>query len=236
MCLTRYFVLIVFLLLNAGAVVAQKVDSLREEIKIISVDSTNMQDTTNLPTDENIQEQQERQKTQRVRINRDTTETVIKDSARLALEKINRQATRRSAILPGWGQVTNGKWWKVPIIYGGFVGVALSIDFNQRYYKHYLEEAQYRHENPGQFLNDEYKAYNTESIIRAKDYHRRNRDLSVLLGLGVYALNIIDAYVDSKMFRYDMGDELAIRWGASVQTIPGINTHAVGFRVAFFIP
>lgn len=234
MPLRRILILLV-LLFVAGVTQAQTADSIqRQEKTLISSDSLS-RDTTSKKSDkqDTLSKKERRREARRTQ---DTTEVVFKDSARLALEKINRQATIRSAIIPGWGQITNGKWWKVPIVYGGLVGVALAFDFNQRYYKHFLEEAQYRYENPEQYLNEEYAGINDEYIIQAKDYHRRNRDLSVLIGLGVYALNIIDAYVDSKMFRYDMGDDLSFRIGPSIQSYPGMRGQALGFKVAFAIP
>lgn len=133
---------------------------------------------------------------------------IFKDSARLALEALPRIASRRSAILPGWGQVTNGRWWKVPAVYGGFVGVGLVFEFNNRYYKKFLDELQYRDANNGEKLDPDLLKGDTPALIQYKDYYRRNRDLSVLIGVGWYAVNIIDAYIDAKFFRFDISDKL----------------------------
>ena len=227
----RIFLLCMLMLLGTSYLRAQELDSLQLQQQEVS--STDSLDQDTLLKKQGGSKKMNKRKERELQ---DTSDVVVKDSARLALEKINRQATIRSAVIPGWGQVTNGKWWKVPIVYGGLVGVVLTYDFQQRYYKHFLEEAQYRHENPEQYLNEEYANISPEYIIQAKDYHRRNRDLSILVGLGVYALNIIDAYVDSKMFRYDMGDELGLKIGPSLQTYPGMGGQALGFKVAFVIP
>ncbi|MBC7913437.1 MAG: hypothetical protein H7Y07_04870 [Pyrinomonadaceae bacterium] len=136
---------------------------------------------------------------------------VFKDSARLAIEKMPKQAVRRSATLPGWGQVKNNHWWKVPIIYGGFVGVGLIVDFNQRFYKQSLSELQYRDANEGLTRDKELASVDTRGLIQFKDFYRRNRDFGVLLGVGLYALNIIDAYVSAKFFRFDISDELGFK-------------------------
>ncbi len=159
----------------------------------------------------------------------------VKDSIRLEIEARPRIAARRSAILPGLGQVYNGRWWKVPLVYGGFVGIGLVYEFNQRYYKIFLKEAQYRELNPGKSLNPEYAPYSTEGIILVKDAYRRNRDLTILAGLGFYAVQIIDAYVDAKFFRFDVSDELGLRIDPHVQPMhaqgPFGQPAAFGFKL-----
>lgn len=145
---------------------------------------------------------------------------VVKDSARIALEAMPRRAALNSAMLPGLGQITNKRWWKVPLVYGGFVGLGLVFEFNQRYYKVFLKEAQFRQDNPGKTQNPLYAPYTTEGIINIKDSYRRNRDLSILAGLGFYAINIIDAYVDAKFFRFDISDDLSVKISPSLNTNP----------------
>lgn len=143
---------------------------------------------------------------------------VVKDSARLALERLPRIAVRRSLILPGWGQVTNKRWWKVPVIYAGFVGLGLAVEFNQRYYKQVLRELQYRYENGGKPLDPELAPGDEQALIGLRDYYRRNRDLSVLAGVGLYAINAIDAYIDAKFFRFDISDELSFNLSPSIMS------------------
>lgn len=154
---------------------------------------------------------------------------VVKDSARLAIERMPGQAARRSAIVPGLGQIKNGRWWKVPFIYGGLVGTALVFEFNHRYYREVLTELQIRWNRENNIPDDrvenpKYAPYQGLDQLRsARDFYRRNRDLSVLVGVGVYAINIIDAYVDAKFFRWDVSDELAFKVKPSLQSLP---THA----------
>jgi hypothetical protein len=152
-------------------------------------------------------------------------EPAVKDSARLAIEAMPRRAALNSALLPGLGQITNKRWWKVPLVYGGFVGIGLVFEFNQRYYKVFLKEAQFRQENPGKTQNPLYARFTTEGIISIKDSYRRNRDLSVLGGLGFYAINVIDAYVDAKFFRFDISDDLSVKLSPSLNQGP---IHASG--------
>jgi hypothetical protein len=157
-----------------------------------------------------------RQKKSNTIIN-DAGELVVKDSARLALEKMPRIAAIRSGVLPGLGQIYNKRWWKVPVIYGGFVMLGLAYDFNQRYYREFLAEVRYRSENQQQPKNPLYAGYSFEGIVRVKDNFRRNRDLSILGFVGLHAINIIDAYVDAKFFRFDVSNDLSLRIDPSIE-------------------
>lgn len=153
---------------------------------------------------------------------------VVKSAARLELEKMPRRAAIRSAIIPGWGQITNRRWWKVPLVYGGFVGLALVYDFNQENYKLFLTEAQNREYNeqnptlPPRYVNPGYRTLTNSGIISLKDSYRRDRDLTILGGVAFYAITIIDAYVDAKFFRFDIDDELALQLKPAFQQVPGI--------------
>lgn len=142
----------------------------------------------------------------------------VKDSIRLAIEAMPKKAVIRSAVLPGLGQYYNkGLWWlKVPVIYGGFVGFGLAINFNQSQYKIFLKEAQYRQLNKKP-QNPLYRNYPDAGIITIKDGYRRNRDLSILGAFGVYAINVIEAYVDAKFFRFNIDDDLGFNITPSVQ-------------------
>lgn len=156
----------------------------------------------------------------------------VKSAERIELEKMPRRAAIRSAIIPGWGQLTNRRWWKVPLVYGGLVGIALVYDFNQTNYKTFLTEAQNREYNaqhpkdPPKPTIPGYQRYQTSGIITIKDGYRRNRDLTILGGAAFYAITIIDAYVDAKFFRFDITDELAIKVKPAFQQQPPSNAFA----------
>jgi len=151
---------------------------------------------------------------------------VLKDSARIAIEAMPRRAAMKSLMLPGLGQIYNKRWWKVPLVYGGFIGIGLVFEFNHRNYQIFLKEAQFRELNPQKTQNPLYAGYTNEGIIQIKDAYRRDRDLSVLAGLGFYAITIIDAYVDAKFFRFDISDELSLKVQPSVDQFP---VHAAVF-------
>ena len=163
------------------------------------------------------------------------TSGVVKDSARLAIEAMPGIAARRSAIVPGLGQIYNKRWWKVPLVYGGFVGIGLVYEFNQRQYKIFLTEAQYRQEDPSK-ANRAWKAYTDEGIIGVKDDYRRTRDLSILAGVAFYAVQMIDAYIDAKFFRFDVSDDLSLKIDPFVQPTQIYNASSpagttIGFKV-----
>ena len=148
--------------------------------------------------------------------------SIPKTAERIRLEKMPPRAAFRSAVIPGWGQLTNKRWWKIPLVYGGFVGIALIYDFNQTNYKIFLTEAQNRdfnRSNPKALrpLNPAFVPYDNTGIITIKDGYRRNRDLTILGGAAFYVVTIIDAYVDAKFFRFDISDDLALQVKPSVQ-------------------
>jgi len=155
---------------------------------------------------------------------------VVKDSARLALERLSKVATRRSMIVPGWGQLTNHRWWKVPILYGGFVSLALAIDFNQKNYKKLLNELQHNYKFTNKidtlnittpWIDPVFANYDRDRVIDAKDFYHRNRDFCILLTGALYVVNIIDAYVDATFFRFDVSNDLSLRVAPSYQ--PGYS-------------
>ncbi len=227
----RYFkAFLIVIICCIGYAQAQNPDSVHNEIKIISVDSLNMQDTTNVPTDENVDKS--------AIADQDQEPAIYKDSARLALENRSRLAVRRSAMIPGWGQITNNRWWKVPIIYGGVVGLIISYDVAQSGYKEMLAEAQFRTLNNNQYLNEKYAKASTEWVIQSKDFYRRNRDLTILLSAGLYALNLIDAYVDGMMFRYNMEDDLSFKINPLIERPSGLlasRTPVLGLKMTVTI-
>jgi hypothetical protein len=222
----RRFIVMIGLIAFCFIAKGQVKDTVNNPASRISKDTFNMQDTTNIPegkaeSPSMLQEP-----------------TVFKDSTRLALEELTRTAVRKSMILPGWGQIQNGRWWKVPIVVGGFAGLAYSYDYARKNYRKFLAEAQYRTINPapGEYLYPEFAGFNTEGIIGAKDFYRRNRDLSVLAGVGFYAIQLIDAYVDAKFFRYDISDDFSFKVKPSFEPTPWAfanNGTSFGLKLAF---
>lgn len=119
-----------------------------------------------------------------------------------------------SAILPGLGQAYNKKYWKIPIVYAAIgTGIYVYLD-NDKTYKHYRDI--YKRRLAG-FTDDEFYGdgptpkVSNEGLIRAQNTLRRNKELSLLITFGLYALNIIDANVDAHLLQYNLDENLALK-------------------------
>jgi len=120
------------------------------------------------------------------------------------------KAVMRSLMIPGWGQIYNHQWWKVPIIYTGLGLLVSAIIFNQNNYAPNLIVAKYyEHGETLQTLSPKapqyqlfalYQSYGVQSqtVYDLVDGYRRNRDLSILGLLGGWGIQMVDAYIDAK--------------------------------------
>jgi hypothetical protein len=117
------------------------------------------------------------------------------------------KAARMSAIVPGLGQGYNKKYWKIPVIYvGAAVITYFAITNNVDYYT--FKEA-YEIRSAGG--TDNYvNVYTQDQLKLLRDDARRYRDMSLIFGAGLYALNIIDAYVDRHLMEFDVSDDLSM--------------------------
>jgi hypothetical protein len=122
------------------------------------------------------------------------------------------KALIRSAIIPGWGQLYNHRWWKVPFIYAGIGLLGDAIVYNQHYYSIFLKEAQLREKGIQEGRLPEYTQVSDADIINAQDGYRRNRDLCILATLGAWGIQMIDAYIDAKFIqRFTMDNDLSFK-------------------------
>ncbi|TYB77063.1 DUF5683 domain-containing protein [Bizionia myxarmorum] len=113
-----------------------------------------------------------------------------------------------SAVLPGLGQAYNKKYWKIPIVYAGMgIGIYFYLD-NNKEYKRY--RSAYKSRLAG-FTNDEfYGTINDDGLREAQKTLSRNREISLLVTIAIYALNIIDANVDAHLIQYNVDDNLSV--------------------------
>ena len=158
-----------------------------------------------------------------------------RDSIRLAKE-LNRatwtpdpqRALWLSLVLPGAGQIYNRKYWKLPIIYGGFVGCVYAMTWNDMMYHDYSQayidimDNDPNTQSYNQFLHlggniNEANAERYKTLFKKrKDYYRRYRDLSFFCLIGVYALSVIDAYVDASLSQFDISKDISLRVAPAV--------------------
>lgn len=131
-------------------------------------------------------------------------------------------------VLPGAGQIYNRKYWKLPIIYGGFVGCVYAMTWNDMMYHDYSQayvdimDNDPNTQSYNQFLHlggqiTEANAERYKTLFKKrKDYYRRYRDLSFFCLIGVYALSVIDAYVDASLSQFDISKDLSLRVSPAV--------------------
>lgn len=161
---------------------------------------------------------------------------VMNDTVRLEMPKAKRprrdwstwrpeakRALWLALVLPGAGQVYNRKYWKLPIIYGGFVGCIYAMRWNNQMYRDYSQAyLDIMSGDPSRHSYDEFLHFGTqiteanksryqELFRKRKDRYRRWRDLSVFALMGVYALSVVDAYVDASLSEFDISDDLSLR-------------------------
>ena len=144
-----------------------------------------------------------------------STKTKKTDFARKQFRPDPQRALWLSLVLPGAGQIYNRKYWKLPFVYGGFLGCAYALMWNQQMYKDYSQaylDIMDDDPNTNSFLEmlpPRYDITGREEQFkrvfkRKKDFYRRYRDLSAFCFVGVYLLSVVDAYVDAQLSEFDI--------------------------------
>jgi hypothetical protein len=124
-----------------------------------------------------------------------------------------RKAILYAAILPGLGQVYNKKYWKLPLVYGGIGATAYAINFYQEGYRTYRKELFYNLDNDlgaDTHINPN-TGYTTGQLRTIVDRYRRERDFMIIIMMGVYILQMVDAHVDSHLKEFDLNPNLQVR-------------------------
>jgi Family of unknown function (DUF5683) len=138
---------------------------------------------------------------------------VVKDTV---TTKINPLAPAKaafySAILPGLGQTYNKKYWKIPIVYGALGAGIYSYVWNKKRYENYRNAYKERLLVGEENTTDPYKGIvSSSTLITAQKFHERNKDLSLLVTVAIYILNIIDANVDAHLLQFNVNGKLTVR-------------------------
>lgn len=155
----------------------------------------------------------------------DTVAIQAADSSEMFVPDSNK-ALWFAALCPGLGQIYNRRYWKLPIVAGGIVGVSYAISWNGKYYEAYTYA--YRDLIDGDPNTNYFKelippgASYSESQLQTvfknrQQSFRRQRDLSIIVGVGLYLICLLDAYVDAELFTFDISDDLSFEWGSRPQ-------------------
>ena len=163
----------------------------------------------------------------------------------------SKKSTIYAAIFPGLGQIYNRKYWKLPLVYGSFIGCAYAINWNGSQYNGYRQAYKDLVDNNPE--TDSWKDYRYGSYLRedpenwtegmkrdfanslktVRDLHRRNRDLSYIVTVGVYAIWIVDAYVDAQLFDFDISPDISMRIEPVLFERTTNNSLSVGMQLCF---
>jgi hypothetical protein len=135
-----------------------------------------------------------------------------------------------SAIFPGLGQIYNRKYWKVPIVYAGFGGLIYGIIYEGDHYRINKDLFKYMRDNQ----LSQWEGVTIKQAEVYKDFHKRYRDLFIIISAGFYGLQIIDAIVDAHLIDYDVSDDLTFTLDPSWQTSPaGIQSFGLRCCLSF---
>ena len=165
-----------------------------------------------------------------------------------------KKASIYAALFPGLGQVYNGKYWKLPIVYGGYVGLIYVLGWNNNNYNDYFDAyktiskyasvdqmSQADKDYLNELFNIPYWDLNTNpsrfgslktQLKSGKDFYKRSRDLSIIAIAALHVLSIIDASVDANLSDFDINDNLSMH----VEPMPvnfGNGPHVLGISFAF---
>lgn len=151
------------------------------------------------------------------------------------------------SIIPGGGQVYNRVYWKLPIVVGAYTACYYAISWNNNNLTEYANAFRdIKSDNPMEHTSwQDFLPYgaspesyinNTsfhEQLRRGRDFYRRNRDLSIIISVGVYALLMIDAYVDAELYSFDISPNLTLSYAPAYMP-PSVETpeRGIGIQLA----
>ena len=240
----RLFVIITLLLLALTGHAQEEAelvnDTLRTHEVVLSADSASLNtDQATLNMDSIARSPEE------IPIKVDTTQKVKLPRNWSTWKPNPQRALWLALVLPGAGQIYNRKFWKLPIFYGGFLGCIYALSWNNMMYKdHSQAYIDIMDDDPttasyNKFLHlgvqitsaneERYK----EIFKGRKDKYRRWRDMSIFVMIGIYALSVIDAYVDAELSEFDISKDLSLEIHPTVMPNRGggnpIQAQSVGF-------
>ena len=150
-----------------------------------------------------------------------------------------------SALCPGLGQIYNRRYWKLPIVVGGFMGLIYATNWNNNQYTDYSQAFRDLTDSdpdsrsymnffpPTTVESDLDLAWLTSVMQSRKNYYRRNRDLCIICMVGLYLLCMVDAYVDASMAHFDISPDLSLDLTPALMLNPSDHRINLGLNWAF---
>lgn len=155
------------------------------------------------------------------------------------------RAVWMSALFPGLGQIYNRRYWKLPIVVAGFMGLGYGMSWNNNQYQDYSNgymdlmsgdpnKKSYMNFFPPNTDEDSLDKNWLKSVLQTrKNFYRRNRDLCIICMVGVYLIAIIDAYVDAQLAHFDISPDLTMDISPGFYTEPVTRKYSIGLNWAF---
>ena len=134
-----------------------------------------------------------------------------------------------SAILPGLGQAYNKKYWKIPIVYAAIGTGVYSYTWNNKKYNEFRNA--YKNRLAG--IPDDLQFLDDERLIQGQKFYQKNRDLSAIVTVILYILNIVDANVDAHLMQFNVSDDLSMRPNMMQDEIYNRQNLAISFTYNF---
>jgi hypothetical protein len=160
----------------------------------------------------------------------DSIQSVGSADSLVAYKPDPKKAIWYSALCPGLGQLYNRRYWKLPFVGAGVIGVAYAIGWNSKYYNAYTNgyrdimdddptTTSYLKLLPAGYTFNESQLITT--LKNRQQQFRRSRDLSYIGAVGIYIVCILDAFVDAQLYDFDISPDLSV-----IPVVPGVNGFA----------
>jgi hypothetical protein len=147
-----------------------------------------------------------------------------------------------SAVLPGLGQAYNKSYWKIPLVYATGAVIGFFIYDNNKKYQGFAQALRLRTDGDpttidayatttGVYRDNQPNNQGSINLQRTRDFHRKYRDLDIILGVLAWGLNIMEAHVHAHLKAFDVGEDLSFQMRPHLQPLAGTPSYAAGFSL-----
>ena len=147
----------------------------------------------------------------------DSTRVVKKDSTFSLHKHIPSTATKRSALIPGWGQAYNKQYWKIPLVYGIISIPTITYIYNNDMYSKtkFAYEARFKEASGDasdvEKIDPVLKNLSASSLQSYRNMFRKSRDYSMMWFVLTWGINVIDATVSGHLKEFDITNDLSLK-------------------------